>query len=146
MSNYFAQRDAVTWYAPWDSTPNSTWNCINAATELDLGKWFHTKKFLIKTLMVYNQVVYGMFFPEKNQWRLRTLWDYWSNTIYVGEGTLVKSLGENSLREIGHLVNVYFQVVKWTCTSWNLVSFGEKNFQLVKLPFNWWKRVSIGDH
>ena len=29
-----------------------------------------------------------------------------------GEGTLVKSLGENSLREIGHLVNVYFQVVK----------------------------------
>ena len=64
----------------------------------------------------------------------------------AGEGTLVKSLGENSLREIGHLVNVYFQVVKWTCTSWNLVSFGEKNIQLVKLPFNWWKRVSIGDH
>ena len=34
------------------------------------------------------------------------------NQTETGEGTLVKSLGENSLREIGHLVNVYFQVVK----------------------------------
>ena len=56
-----------------------------------------------------------------------------------GEGTLVKSLGENSLREIGHLVNVYFQVVKWTCTSWNLVSFGEK-------IFNSWNCHSIGEN
>ena len=41
--------------------------------------------------------------------------DWWSLGILLyelGEGTLVKSLGENSLREIGHLVNLFFQMVK----------------------------------